>query len=55
MKKVTISHERGEGDPHDLRSLRTKVRGHFAAVLVQRHRALTLDRQNPYSRELFGE
>ena len=51
----TISRERDEGDPHHLRSLRTKVGQGSAAILIREHRALTLDRRNPYSRELFGE
>ena len=32
-EKTTISRERGEGDPHDLRSLRTKVeRAHLGKI-----------------------
>ena len=30
VARPTISRERGEGDPHDLRSGRTKVEGHFS-------------------------
>ena len=49
VARPTILAESGEGDPHDLRSLRTKVEGHSAADLADQHRALTPDRQNPYS------
>ncbi len=55
VARATISCERGEGDPHRLRCLCTKVGRHSAADLVRSHRDLTLDRENPYSRELFGE
>ncbi len=55
VARPTISRERGEGDPHDLRSLCRKVGRGSATDLVPSHRDLTLDRENPYSRELFGE
>ena len=55
VARPSVSCERGEGDPHDLRSLRTKVGRSFATDLINHHRGLTLDRRNPYSRKLFGE
>ncbi len=39
-KKTTILAESGEGDSHDLRSLRTKVEGRSAADPSDHHRAL---------------
>ncbi len=51
----TIWHERGEGDPHGLRSLRTTFEGELWCGIRRAAPALTPDRQNTYGRELFGE
>ena len=38
-----------------IRYLRAIERRSFSPEFSQHHRALTLDRQNPYSQELIGE
>ena len=55
VARLKKSHERGEGDPHKVRSVSTKVVPHFWAESRNHHRTLTLDHQNPSSQELFGE
>ncbi len=50
----TILAESGEGDPHDLRSLRTKVhRRRWPDDPAEEHPIPKTNRQNPYSRSCW--
>ena len=50
VARPTISHESGEGDPHDLHSLRTKVSGRESVNPGgTRHPVPKTNRQKPYS------
>ena len=51
----TILAESGEGDPHDLRSLRTKVEGHSDPDLVDQHRALHQTVRTPTVENCLGK
>ena len=56
---MAILDESGEGTMHDLRSLRTTIVGHRLAegprCLLEDILGTRKNRQNPYSRRLFGE
>ena len=49
VARPTISAESGEGDPHDLRSLRTKVGVYSSRGSHRPAPGPSPDRQNPYS------
>ncbi len=44
VARPSISHERGEGGYHEVRSLRTKVVRRFCPESIEQHRALTPNR-----------
>ena len=54
VARPTVLAESGEGDPHDLRSLRTKVEGRSSADLIDQHRALHQTVRTPTVENCLG-
>ena len=55
VARPSVSPARERTDPHELRSLRTKVEARLPNRIPRTTQSPTPNRQDPYSRKLFGE